>query len=309
MAKGITEAQVHAAADALVIGGERPTVERIRAHLGTGSPNTVTRLLETWWQTLGTRLAAIQATAHFPAVPVDLAALAEQWWTAACHRALQQMRAELATDRDDLAAARASLETERQTWTQDLAQHAQAATDALQQRTLAETRLADAQRLIEQQATQVADLTHQRSELAARHTRLEAECSRLTDHAQALEAAAIAERENHAQHLRAAEDHGHAEVDRARQEAKTLKTRLATLERQHAMERERHHADQQAWQVTLVEAKQALATWQARAQTLERQWGKLGDLPTLLRKQISPAGSPRSPAKRARSSAPDRKKR
>ena len=43
MAKGISELDVHQAADDIIAAGERPTVERIRAHLGTGSPNTVTR--------------------------------------------------------------------------------------------------------------------------------------------------------------------------------------------------------------------------------------------------------------------------
>lgn len=38
MARGITEQDVHTAADDIVTLGERPTVERIRAHLGTGSP-------------------------------------------------------------------------------------------------------------------------------------------------------------------------------------------------------------------------------------------------------------------------------
>lgn len=47
MARGITETDVHTAADELVAAGERPTVDRIRTHLGTGSPNTVTRWLET----------------------------------------------------------------------------------------------------------------------------------------------------------------------------------------------------------------------------------------------------------------------
>lgn len=56
MAKGITETDVHTAADEIVAAGERPTVERIRAHLGTGSPNTVTRWLDTWWKQLGERL-------------------------------------------------------------------------------------------------------------------------------------------------------------------------------------------------------------------------------------------------------------
>lgn len=60
MARGITESDVHTAADEIVAAGDRPTVERIRAHLGTGSPNTVTRWLETWWQALGPRLEAQQ---------------------------------------------------------------------------------------------------------------------------------------------------------------------------------------------------------------------------------------------------------
>jgi len=58
MARGITESDVHGATDALVAAGERTTVERIRAHLGTGSPNTVVRWLETWWQGLGDRIAS-----------------------------------------------------------------------------------------------------------------------------------------------------------------------------------------------------------------------------------------------------------
>lgn len=56
MARGLTELDVHDAADDIVSTGERPTVERIRAHLGTGSPNTVTRHLESWWASVGARL-------------------------------------------------------------------------------------------------------------------------------------------------------------------------------------------------------------------------------------------------------------
>lgn len=46
MARGITEEDVHKAADAIVGRGERPTIERIRAELGRGSPNTVNRYLD-----------------------------------------------------------------------------------------------------------------------------------------------------------------------------------------------------------------------------------------------------------------------
>ena len=56
MPKGITQEQVNAAADTLVAAGDKPTVEKIRQALGTGSPNTVTRMLDVWRSTLAQRL-------------------------------------------------------------------------------------------------------------------------------------------------------------------------------------------------------------------------------------------------------------
>ena len=38
--------------------GERPTIEKVRARLGSGSPNTITPLLEAWWKRLAGRLDA-----------------------------------------------------------------------------------------------------------------------------------------------------------------------------------------------------------------------------------------------------------
>lgn len=63
MARGIRQNEVNQAADALVGAGERPTVERLRAKLGTGSPNTITRMLDVWWAELGARLTAAVAVA------------------------------------------------------------------------------------------------------------------------------------------------------------------------------------------------------------------------------------------------------
>ena len=59
MAKGITQDQVNKVADQLLLAGERPTIERIRTALGTGSPNTVNRLLDEWWISLGERLTSV----------------------------------------------------------------------------------------------------------------------------------------------------------------------------------------------------------------------------------------------------------
>jgi len=68
MARGVTQDQVTRAADALLARGDRPTIEKVRAELGTGSPNTLLRLLEVWWAELAGRLAA-QARAELPGIP------------------------------------------------------------------------------------------------------------------------------------------------------------------------------------------------------------------------------------------------
>src|SRR3546814_10677834 len=106
MARGITESDVHSAADAIVDAGERPTVERIRAHLGTGSPNTVTRWLETWWQGLGQRLQAQQASLSLPDAPDAVGKVAGELWRLALEHAQ-------ANANEDLEAERAALQDEQ----------------------------------------------------------------------------------------------------------------------------------------------------------------------------------------------------
>ena len=56
MATGITESDVWTAADALLLEGARPTIERVRQKIGRGSPNTVSPYLETWFKALGARI-------------------------------------------------------------------------------------------------------------------------------------------------------------------------------------------------------------------------------------------------------------
>lgn len=47
---------VFAAADALLVDGHRPTIDRVRMKLGRGSPNTINEHLDAWWSNLGARL-------------------------------------------------------------------------------------------------------------------------------------------------------------------------------------------------------------------------------------------------------------
>ena len=103
---GITQAQVNEAADALLRGGERPTIERVRQALGTGSPNTLVRLLEGWWSDLGRRLDAQAAKIALPDAPEPVVAAASQLWLVAVEHAQGWAKMAIA---DDVAHAAAQL--------------------------------------------------------------------------------------------------------------------------------------------------------------------------------------------------------
>jgi hypothetical protein len=76
--RGVTAADVERAADALLRAGVRPSVEKIRAKLGGGSPNTVNPLLDAWWKRLAARLDAGPAALH--RLPESVAHVAEALW-------------------------------------------------------------------------------------------------------------------------------------------------------------------------------------------------------------------------------------
>jgi Plasmid replication region DNA-binding N-term len=106
-ARGVTSSDVDQAADALLRAGKRPTVEKIRAIIGSGSPNTVGPLLDAWWKRLAGRLDAGPAAFH--RLPVSVAHVAEALWMQALEegrrRALLEQRmtdSALAQDKERL---------------------------------------------------------------------------------------------------------------------------------------------------------------------------------------------------------------
>lgn len=109
---GITYEMVEAAANALE--AERPgsaTLKAVRASLGTGSPNTIHRLMKMWAENRP------KATAPLVAIPDDVSRLLSTWVlqasTGARDEAEQRaMHAEL--DADELARAGEQLEVERE---------------------------------------------------------------------------------------------------------------------------------------------------------------------------------------------------
>jgi len=268
MAKGITQEQVNAAADALVTAGERPTVEKIRAQLGTGSPNTVLRMLETWRGALAERLHQVLS---LPDVPAEVGQAFTECWRLAMAHANSAAQSSLAQEQYALLAAQTSLTQERKIYENAVAAAQEMAKSADQARDIAETRLTDLQCLVEQQASQLAELMEQRDGLQQR-------THQLADSLETHKNAVATEREAQAAHIRAIEDRAHAEIDRAREETKSLQAALRQKDREATNVAARLES-------ALASARGAenLATeYGARAKALEQQLGRMDGLSAAL---------------------------
>ena len=104
MARGITEKDVFTACDALLLAGERPTIERVRQKIGRGSPNTVSPMLDTWFKALGRRLQDPGAFAPPPDVPNPVLQAAQHFWEVAQTESRRDVEAQISAG---LASAQA----------------------------------------------------------------------------------------------------------------------------------------------------------------------------------------------------------
>ena len=95
--RGITQSDVSHSADSLLRAGERPTIEKIRAKLGRGSPNTINPMLDAWWKTLSARLDSGPAALH--RLPESIAHIAEALWM----QALEEGKRRAALEQRDSA--------------------------------------------------------------------------------------------------------------------------------------------------------------------------------------------------------------
>lgn len=283
MARGITESDVHGAADELVRAGERPTVERIRAHLGTGSPNTVVRWLETWWQGLGKRLASDrQARIAAANVPDTVAELAGQWWTLAMDQAQIHAEDALAHERDALLQDRATLAAEREAIRIEVSQINARLETAEQARQLAAARAGELERLVEQLQRQHNELTLQRDGATSRAAEMEVARDAVLERLQQLQDATHVERETLAQHIRAAEDRAGVEIDRARQEAKAYKTELVALRKENDLRARTQREELERATLAATDLRQELAAQRARAETYQTELATLRNLTATL---------------------------
>ena len=276
---GITQAQVNEAADALLRGGERPTIERVRQALGTGSPNTLVRLLEAWWSDLGRRLDTQATKISLPDAPEAVVAAASQLWLAAVEHAQDLAKTALAEDVAVLASERAAMQERELRRDADLAAAHAATQKALEIQVNAETRLADLDRLNQSLALQRDDLQMQRDAVTAERDVLASRLAEAHDTHEQVQRDAVAERQTLEAQFRASENRWLQEVDRARQDASKTQTRLDQLETRHvkAMSHlETRVADLQAALAQGERAQiKAVATVEAQSTEIERLHAQL----------------------------------
>jgi hypothetical protein len=170
MPRGITENDVWTACDALLVSGSRPTIERVRHHLGRGSPNTVGPHLDTWFKGLGARIQDPAAFAAPGGVPDPVHAAASQLWEAAqaeARRDIQERVAQGLAEAEARAQANEARAQQAEAALQASAMTAQRAQEEL-------TRVAAAlEQALRNHAAEKARVDEVRTALAAAHLRVQ----------------------------------------------------------------------------------------------------------------------------------------
>jgi len=249
MPRGITQDQVNQAADTVVAAGERPTVEKIRNLLGTGSPNTVTRMLEVWRQGLAERL---RQASLLPELPDEVGQAMTALWTQALQHARTEAQQTLKAEHEALQRATAALEARASEQAAQLAAAETERAKALEAAKLAAGRADVQQQLIDRLQSELKAREQERERVVARNQALVSTESQLRQEIQAIEARIARERERWQQHVQSVEDRSHAQVDQARVDLKAARSELAETRKQHR-EDERNH------QQRIAELTQALS--------------------------------------------------
>lgn len=240
--RGVKQAHVDQAADAILARGERPTVERIRALLGTGSPNTLGPLIDNWYRTLSARVAGMHsanadAQGRAPTAAINAFNLL---WDTALAEARTASQAELATERERLAQAQAAVAEDQRVLEATRAALEQAAQASREHIRELEGQVAAGQQQlqrIQQEAARAAAAANEqagqlRGQLAQAHQTLQELQAQLA----ASEAQRQREVEREVERGAANERRWLAEVDRARGEARAAQEEARRVQLQREEE-------------------------------------------------------------------------
>ena len=291
MSRGIQESDVWEAADALIAQGLRPTIERVRQHIGRGSPNTVSPMLEGWFATLGKRLGVAGGAGANPAdaepeVPDVVKRLAQEMWDTAkgeAETALEMAHAERRRAIDEAQALQTKHEQQLVQREQAIAAQKAAMDEALK---LAQTqsqelsrRLDEMQELLQSREASIEGLRH---ELAQAQAARDAERAQ---HNKDQEANAQ-ERQRLADQFAGNERRLLAEVDRVRQELTAAKKAAQEQERKAEVKAAQLLEQQLAAEDELRAAQAQLAGSQQAAAIAQERVADLRVLVASLQQQI-----------------------
>jgi hypothetical protein len=215
----LSRANVFQAADAVLLAGGRVTIDRVRTHLGRGSPNTIQEHLESWWSGLGARLRDIPGR-EFPELPDEVATALQGLWNTALDSAHAAIDGKAATRDAQLMTREAAIAARETQWVEQT--EASAARGAALEESLAlareqllaaNTRADRLETLLQTRETDIDRLRAHAESLEAQFRELRIKLDAATDAHQA-ERAKLDERHaaNEARWL--------VEIDRGRQAAK-----------------------------------------------------------------------------------------
>lgn len=261
MAVGVPEKDVFAAADAVLERGQRPTVERVREELGRGSPARVGALLDEWWGQLSTRL---RGETRLPGLPAEVAQAFVAIWKEAttlagvvAEQSLQAQRDVLNEERQQLAEADALRRLE-------LTQAQRQTAEAIASQKAVEIRLADLEQLSSQRQEQIDDLLAQRDQARK-------ETAGVREEMQAAAQKAAEEREGQQIYIRGVEDRAHREVDRAREEGRSLNAQVKELTQKLQKEAQERQVTERALAASRQQGAEATAKLEAMGTLLESE--------------------------------------
>ena len=225
--RGVQQEDVWAAADLLIAEGLRPTIERVRQKIGRGSPNTVSPMLETWFATLAPRLGmGSTKKAGISRLPDSVQQAMLKLWDNALLLAQEAAVADLANAQQALDKQQFDVKNRQidlGNREQILVQREIAIDDALK---IARIQIADQTLRVEQTQNLLSKREHEvmtlRSDLMALINARDADQRQSTEDA----TRRADERRRHEARSTANEHRLLMEIDRERQEVKSVKTEL-----------------------------------------------------------------------------------
>jgi hypothetical protein len=289
----ISRDDVFQAADALLIEGNRPTIDRVRMRLGRGSPNTINDHLDSWWARLGSRLRDLPGK-EFPQLPERASQALQLLWTEALDGAREALRGSLADQEQALAQRQEALAK----WERQLSDREQAA--ATGQAAIEETvqmardQLAVVNRTVASLEATLLERDIQQEETRTRIEGLEASCEELQEKIETQASAHQDERARLREQHAAAESRWLLEVDKARQAAKDAQKEHEGAAREQrqlavALQSERDHLGRE-----LAEAHGEIKVAAAvRQQLEERLRASTGSEQTIQQRKFRPRGGSR----------------